>query len=408
MMAAKPKEAHSAEIAERGPSAPAGFGKVLHSIQGLQQRLEDFSIDEVSRAEAKAETLIQQLSSIRYKLAGLPLIKNALEDAQRRIGALPEENSELAALSPLGKYAGLNALLTTAVRLHEAVRACPEKLPAVKLQAQPMPPKEAHISPAAPAAPVIEAPEWVLGDIAPLDTRGGSGEAVHDPDTILAAAHEASPPEFSFGAPHGSASPAQASSVETGAPAAQRKESQFDLRLLNEVIKHYGEFASFSGAPAPRKASEPPPIAVPPAAPTAEDEPPPLAAKEIRPGGEPAVIMPETAVEAAAACEEQTAEAEIETGTSLTRRSDIDRHIKSIIKDYGEYDLYSHRSSLNTKVAGIIAFALLGLVMVAFYVFKTPAGVAGHPARPAAPSEIAPASAGASASGTKTTENPQR
>jgi hypothetical protein len=64
---------------------------------------------------------------------------------------------------------------------------------------------------------------------------------------------------------------------------------------------------------------------------------------------------------------------------SLRKHSDLDRQLKSIIKDYGEYDLYSQQSSTKIKTAAIVAFALLGLVLGGFYFFKAPAHVATAP-----------------------------
>jgi hypothetical protein len=52
-------------------------------------------------------------------------------------------------------------------------------------------------------------------------------------------------------------------------------------------------------------------------------------------------------------------------------RGEIDRQLKNIIKDYGEYDLYSHQKSTNIKTAAIAAAAVLGLILGGLYFFKT-------------------------------------
>jgi hypothetical protein len=57
---------------------------------------------------------------------------------------------------------------------------------------------------------------------------------------------------------------------------------------------------------------------------------------------------------------------------AISKHGELDRQLKSIIKDYGEYDLYSHRSSMNFKTAAIGAFAVLALVLGGFYFFKVP------------------------------------
>ena len=61
------------------------------------------------------------------------------------------------------------------------------------------------------------------------------------------------------------------------------------------------------------------------------------------------------------------------------KHGELDRQLKSIIKDYGENDLYPRQNSLNVKIAGIVAFALLGLVLGGFYFFKTPAPMTSAP-----------------------------
>jgi hypothetical protein len=74
--------------------------------------------------------------------------------------------------------------------------------------------------------------------------------------------------------------------------------------------------------------------------------------------------------------------------TGLTKQGEIDRQLKSIIKDYGEYDLYQRHSPLNLKVAGILAFALLALVLGGFYFLKSPAPQTSVPANSAVQSEV--------------------
>ena len=79
-----PKEETRPEMAAADPPTPAvGFGKVLTSIQGLQRRLDDFSIEDVSEAEANARTLIQKISLLQGKLIGLTEMKQFVSAANR-------------------------------------------------------------------------------------------------------------------------------------------------------------------------------------------------------------------------------------------------------------------------------------------------------------------------------------
>lgn len=71
---------------------------------------------------------------------------------------------------------------------------------------------------------------------------------------------------------------------------------------------------------------------------------------------------------------------------NVTNNGELDQQLKRIIKDYGEYDLYSQQSSMNLKKAAIAAFALLGLVLGGLYFFKATAPALNSPARSVAPS----------------------
>jgi hypothetical protein len=51
----------------------------------------------------------------------------------------------------------------------------------------------------------------------------------------------------------------------------------------------------------------------------------------------------------------------------LKKEGDIDRELKKIIKDYGEYDIYSRQNPINLKFAAIGAFLLVTAVFFGFY-----------------------------------------
>jgi hypothetical protein len=114
----------------------------------------------------------------------------------------------------------------------------------------------------------------------------------------------------------------------------------FDQRLLDDLIKNYGEFAS----PATSTPVEPPTTPSRPAHAQA-------VRRELR------MHEPESP--------EQSV-------PNLTKKGQLDRELKKIIKDYGEVDLYSRQSSINLKTAGIAAFLLLGALLAGFYVFSSP------------------------------------
>jgi hypothetical protein len=77
---------------------------------------------------------------------------------------------------------------------------------------------------------------------------------------------------------------------------------------------------------------------------------------------------------------------------NLQKAGELDRQLKKIIKDYGEYDLYSKQSSVNLTTGGIALFVVLGLVLGALYFFQAPTTVGSSPTHAVKqPSQTAPA-----------------
>ena len=118
----------------------------------------------------------------------------------------------------------------------------------------------------------------------------------------------------------------------------------FDQRLLEDVIKNYGDFAGTANLPATLDTStKMVPVTDGPAKPaTAEFSQPTAAERKI---------------------------------LNVQKSGDLDRQLKKIIKDYGEYDIYQRKSVFSFKTGGIIAFAVLGVVLAALYLFKAPTSV---------------------------------
>lgn len=382
------------------PGSSAGFGKVLSSIQGLQQRLDDFSLEEVSRAEAKAATLVQELSLMELKVAAIPLIKDALRDAQRAVGSLGGEDFEPTGLSSLEKYSSLSTLLATASKLQQAVRASPQKPPVSE------PPSKKQELPTPEPTPIAEtepfdSADWVLGDEPAARHRPQEIESTRDFEIVAPGARQNSSSDFRFGA--GTSAPLQANDLSKKRKL--RESAPFDQRLLDDLIKTYGDFASFSGTGrAPEKAPEPaaleaPENKLPAALPDSQPERTSRALITLAPhaSATPTPLRPATPPKTAFVDRGEKPKPATEAGTSLTRRSDIDHQLKRIVKDYGEYDLYSHHGSTRTKVAGIIAFVLLGLLMAAVYAFKAPLGMADHPAHSTVQLTTQPSAAGSPA-----------
>src|SRR5437773_6139798 len=102
-----------------------GFGKVLTSIQGLQQRLENFSVEDVSRAETDAKNLIQQLSVLQVKLHCLAELKKFVVSANAQISEIPAENFDQIAPDGLENHPQLHAIVQASklIRFHRIMQA---------------------------------------------------------------------------------------------------------------------------------------------------------------------------------------------------------------------------------------------------------------------------------------------
>jgi hypothetical protein len=111
----------------------------------------------------------------------------------------------------------------------------------------------------------------------------------------------------------------------------------FDQRLLDDLIKNYGEFFSSSKS---------------------------LSKTESQTAGETEVDNENILLETPAV---ESAKEETARTLPLKKEGDIDRELKKIIKDYGEYDIYSRQNPINLKFAAIGAFLLLTAVFSGFY-----------------------------------------
>jgi hypothetical protein len=460
--------------------SPGGFGKVISSLQGLQQRLEDFSIDDLIKAETNAQTLILRLTEFQDKLARLAELKNSMVSATELVAQVPTPDFELVNVDSLARHPQLHALVKAGklikfLKLVKATRASVEfnavaadddvRLPKSPSTVSPLSPMLGQPSlttrssleePKTSAAeekiipPEIEPVEKDLSTTAPqLDdfsheslrssVERAADDAVHIDSTPVAeigdlpplveSVDEAlpmAPLEPENQTPSDEFSPSLASSINTipDIPVAEATEDlhlidepessesgepddvysvmadipqepasstsertktsagsagSFDQRLLDDVIKNYGEFSTLAGIPAaaelPKQAKpefEDTRIATPSAVITDNRV---SEAKSDTSAEQPAVQGRDDFT-----FEIDSADAADGRLPSVRRAGELDRELKKIIKDYGEYDLYSNQSTVNLKTAGIAAFAVLGLVFGGIYFFRTPNSAPTPPA----------------------------
>jgi hypothetical protein len=361
----------------------AGFGKVLNSIQGLQQRLEDFSVEDISKAAEKAKTLALHLSELQRQLATVKQISKSIAAVREAVDHIADEASELTKPAPSDRPLQLHAIVQASklIRFPRLAKGGKDhsRLPPVNPTAATSPVKPSNserfldgtveesmsrqnevetVSPPAKEETAVEnlkpaevsaiaIPVYVPTIATPVDVQEPAVLALREePAPAFEQASQTQPLEF-----HNPASQATPEGVPALQPiiglqpkVAIEKETKawvpanpdFDQRLLDDLIKNYGEFAASPNLPAPIK--------------PAKDK-----KTDTRP--------------------ESNAQAEAPANKNLPRlekQGELDRQLKRLIKDYGEYDLYSRRAPITLKTGVIGAFLLLGLVFSGFYFLYAP------------------------------------
>ena len=384
-----------------------GFGKVLNSIQGLQQRLDDFSIDQVARAHSQAQELIRGFGLLQAQLNALTKLKDTVVSAGNKIAALPEENFDLVDPDSFERHPQLRAIVKAAklIRMHRILQAARASADSISLENSAVSgidlPKE--ISPTSERLPVLPCADNVVepaddsaaenniaSDKAEADFTSAHGGQCLVPATLATAPFE-SGAKYEFAelklnetqgiplAGQKDFSEAAMADKHLAIPPNDKKpseKSRFNERLLSDVIQTYGEFAlvPISSTPAESAQSSLPATRI------GTDLIP------VQSAVESAFAQSKSAASLAApttASEKKQAIANKGPVSSTKSHGEIDRELKNIIKDYGEYDLYSHQKSLNIKTTVIAIVTVLALIVGGFYFFKTtpaPAPVASEDA----------------------------
>ena len=417
-----------------------GFGRVLTSIQGLQKRLDDFSFDEVSRAETDAKNLIQQISALQTKLQRLAELKTFVVSANSLISEIPSENFDGVVPDGLANHPQLHAIVQASklIRFHRIMKAAKAGAESISFDAEAgvlnfasAAPREAITSPGpelSPAPLTLDSAHWSAPSFKappePATTKDAATEIEAEPtaeeqDWIFSPEPErfdaavVTDHVFDLAAADSQVNRTSdllekpqtdnlAEAHET--PVVKTKGSQpeihFDQRLLTDLIETYGEFTAAPKSPVAIEAPQaiesecldfqmvPVPVQTPKH--TQERSPERQASsasvpQTLKPESRETLPVTITAAEpkesepfellaiAPPEASEAKPEANEERRPAVRRHGELDRQLKSIIKDYGEYDLYSHRSTVNFKTAVIAAFAVLGLLLGGFYFFRVPA-----------------------------------
>jgi hypothetical protein len=390
MLNAQNKEKLTPSSSPASEVGASSFGVVLNSVQGLQQRLEDFSVDEISEAEALTRTLLSHVTELAKKLDRLAKVQRYVAATRRSATRGGIENikpPDLKALEnllpvhpvvqasnlipfPRSKKAlsetGENGLLIAAPASHqpgvlssEADGSAdkPEPTNDSDLENQAQNPEEA-VAPELTSGRMItnnpdgtEAP--TLPAAVPIDSTVPREDfPSHDSEDELVRSEisrifaqdftrlpEDEATELLANAPTFEFAKNEESAVEVkGEEAAS---AAFDQRLLDDLIKNYGEFAA---SPATSTAVAPP-------------------TDPSRPAHTHAVHR-DLRTDAVESLEQNV--------PSVRKNGHLDRELKKIIKDYGEVDLYPRKGSINLKIAGIAGFLLLGALVAGFYFYYSP------------------------------------
>src|SRR5215831_9562344 len=154
--------------------------------------------------------------------------------------------------------------------------------------------------------------------------------------------------------------------VQSRAPTSD--EADFDQRLLDDLIKDYGEFTILPTSNAKHE------------------------------------VKKETKIEPGTTLSRVNAPATVNPPTqpnlpSQRKDGELDRKLKKLIKDYGEYDLYSRQTPLKLKTGVVAAFLVLTLIFSGFYFFSSP--------KSAVPASASSASQSQSFSNTASEETPR-
>ena len=401
---------------------------MLNSLQGLQQRLEGFSITDVTNAEANAQTLTQRLRQFQDTITAVALLKSATVKVSRSIAEIAPYDTNVVDLDSLENHPQLHAIVKaskliklqklmralkagaeiggsqedgfhdeitaavlptvglTAIRQNDSLHGTVGELSKVDPTNSPWEVEESaeasqtlEISPTDPFM-IVESPGLESAVDAPVlefpatqPTPPGTLAVIEFPtaeaefETAAAAVIKTlSPAEAvfldDFHAPaeqfaHSLVIKAlsQSSQIEPAKKQTSHAEGKeplnasrspipanesFDLRLLDDLVSNYGEFAGNHYLPATIDKNE-----------IQSFEP----AANLDDEFQPAWPSPGEA-----------------GAPQVKKNGELDRQLKKIIKDYGENDLYAHKQTINIKKAGILAFVFLGLVFGLIYFFKAP------------------------------------
>jgi hypothetical protein len=389
------------------PQTTRSLDKMVNSIEGLRERVQGFTLDQVSEMDQRLRTMSLELRELQQRLRALSEMKQQIGGLQKPVQQAEThslEQSRLAtliepiAVQSIAQFRTLlkfrrairllketrsgSGVFTTSADLEARARVLPKPVEIIS-----EPPENEQALPIDLLATQHELPDRstnensvVFTGVAPEQTERvfnpapvemdfepnehfsnepadaifmNDGTAPAQPQEIVAEfadtrdepspIHETIFEEFKgTGNMEVNLAIPETESVETTGQThmAVSEEADFDQRLLDDLIKDYGEFTI-----------------LPSSTPKGE------AKKELKP--EPIAANPVHAL--------ATANLQIQPNLPSQRKDgDLDRKLKKLIKDYGEYDLYPRQTPLKLKTGVVAAFLVLTLIFSGFYFFSSP------------------------------------
>jgi len=384
------KQSKSTAFPQRPPTM-GSFEKVVDSIDGLRDRVQGFTLEQVSEADQRLRTMSLGVSELRRRLGALAEMKDRisrLQEAIQHAEAESLEQSRLAMLAIETEPTSVHAIaqfghllkLRQVIKLiktaqNEPVTSAPREqavqAPVIfePFEIVPETPKSSMTGILRPTElPLMEATRNEATPVASIESLDKS-EEVYDPTPLEKEVEEM---QFFSNDAAGATQPDEdAGSIpiqdlhlesldETEYPQLNRtfpveeiaatsnqvhteasEEADFDRRLLDDLIKNYGEFSIMPSSSAEAKVRQ-------------------------EPKNEKSISITRTDPPIAIAPASQL------TFPLQRKDGELDRKLKKLIKDYGEYDLYSRQTPLKLKTGVIAAFLVLSLVFSAFYFFSSP------------------------------------
>ena len=379
------KENKHLTLVQRPPTLRS-FETVVHSIDGLRERVQEFTAEQLFETERTLQSMSLRLGALQQTVNGLSEIKalmGRIEQLLPQAHAVTVDESTLASganfaplhsLSHVGNIAKFRRIikLVTAVKSVSLLLDSSDSKDQALILDMDANAEPARLDQVVETLTPIEYPsaEAVENSAIVSTAREGNNEGSEqspglatsatdfvrtepncdEPLDIISANEAASSLHFSETMDESFESTEDRAGIEplivasTGSrqsDTAVYNEPDFDRQLLDAVIKNYGEFNVVPNLPATTKAK-----------------------KDIK-------------LEAPAS--KRTADSNTPVNSAIhrnfpTQRKDgeLDRKLKKLIKDYGEYDLYSRQSPLNLKTGVFVALLLLTLIFAGFYFFSTP------------------------------------